>query len=46
MCVIHSLLGPNGVQTVWFDRVGLGPDQKEDTVGMDTMQKLIEEVRG
>lgn len=40
----YSMLGPHGVQRVWFDRVALGPQGAEDSVGMDAMSKLVKQL--
>ncbi len=40
----YSMLGPHGMQRVWFDRIALAPHGAEDSLGMDAMSALVKKV--
>ena len=40
----YSLLGPHGVQRVWFDRQRLDPSGPEDVQGIDAMRAQLRRV--
>jgi len=40
----YSLLGPHGLQRVWFDRLDLAPAAPEDTEGIVKMAQLVKDV--